>query len=425
MSEQKKSAPKVLMLESGEYLFEEGNSAKFAYILLDGNMEIVKNTMKGEQILGSVDKNAVFGEMAIIDDSPRSASARASSKCKVQEVDHNAFLQYVSKKPETALNMMKRLSGYVRAADKKVGGRMTDPASESVQIYVDKVNTDKNKINNILDTESIYSSPPSRPVIITAISILSFIIIISVWASLTFVDKTVSSRGKFSNLAPNVEIQSTGSSVINKLNLERGQYVKNGEVIAELDGIVVNANLKIVEDKIKIINNKLLSLRLEKESYINNKLPEFEKYNISSISKDIVAQKFKNYIYKNKNFNTDKTNLSSEIELNQKDVSLLREQLNIKIKLEQGKKKLFNNNVGSLMDSLVSTDQRISLSRELQTKLNAIQSLKLKKINISDEKKSYLNDLLVQISEKISDHNDQLLQLEEELVKTNLEKQTR
>ena len=153
----------------------------------------------------------------------------------MQEVDHNAFLQYVSKKPEAALNMMKRLSGYVRAADKKVGGRMTDPASESVQIYADKVNTDKNKINNILDTESIYSSPPSRPVIITAISILSFIIIISVWASLTFVDKTVSSRGKFSNLAPNVEIQSTGSSVINELNLERGQYVKNGEIIAELD----------------------------------------------------------------------------------------------------------------------------------------------------------------------------------------------
>ena len=97
MADQKTSAPKVLILESGDFLFEEGNSARFAYILLDGNMEIVKNTTKGEQVLGSVDKNAVFGEMAIIDGSPRSASARASSKCKVQEVDHNAFLQYVSK----------------------------------------------------------------------------------------------------------------------------------------------------------------------------------------------------------------------------------------------------------------------------------------------------------------------------------------
>ena len=423
MADQKTSAPKVLILESGDFLFEEGNSARFAYILLDGNMEIVKNTTQGEQILGNVDKNAVFGEMAIIDSSPRSASARASSKCKVQEVDHNAFLQYVSKKPEAALNMMKRLSGYVRAADKKVGGRMTDSASDSLQNHVDTVSTDKNKINNIIDTESIYSSPPSRPVIITAISILSFIIIISIWASLTFVDKTVSSRGKFSNLAPNVEIQSTGSSVIKELNLDRGQFVKTGEIIAMLDGTVVNANLKIVEDKIKIIKNKLLSLKLEKDSYINNKLPEFTKYNISLISKDILTQKFKNYIYKNKNFDSEKIKLSSEIDLNEKDVNLLREQLSIKIKLEEGKKKLFKNNVGSLMDSLVSTDQRISLNRELQTKLNTIQSLKLKRTNLSDEKKSYLNDLLVQISEKISDHNDQLLQLEEELVKTNLEKE--
>ena len=50
------------------------------------------------------------------------------------------------------------------------------------------------------------------------------------------------------------------------------------------------------------------------------------------------------------------------------------------------------------MDSLVSTDQRISLNRELQTKLNTIQSLKFKRKNIFDEEKSYLNELLVQIS---------------------------
>ena len=43
MADQEVSAPKVLFLESGDYLFEEGNSARFAYILLEGNMEIVKN----------------------------------------------------------------------------------------------------------------------------------------------------------------------------------------------------------------------------------------------------------------------------------------------------------------------------------------------------------------------------------------------
>ena len=48
------------MLESGDYLFEEGNSAKFAYVLLDGHIDIVKNTIKGEQILGNVEIRNVF-----------------------------------------------------------------------------------------------------------------------------------------------------------------------------------------------------------------------------------------------------------------------------------------------------------------------------------------------------------------------------
>ncbi len=46
------------------------------------------------------------------------------------------------------------------------------------------------------------------------------------WSSFSFVDKTVSARGKFTNTAPNIEIQSTGSSIIEELNLERGQFIK-------------------------------------------------------------------------------------------------------------------------------------------------------------------------------------------------------
>ena len=47
------------------------------------------------------------------------------------------------------------------------------------------------------------------------------------------------------------------------------------------------------------------------------------------------------------------------------DKELIRDQLDIKIKIEEGKKKLFEKNVGSLMDTLSSTDQRISVKRQL------------------------------------------------------------
>ena len=105
--------PQLLVLKKGEYVFEEGDEAIFAYVLTEGVIEIVA-IIKGEElVLGKVEKGTVFGEMAIIDGFPRSASARAANDCKVQEVDHKEFLNYISKKPDAAFQIMGRLSGFV------------------------------------------------------------------------------------------------------------------------------------------------------------------------------------------------------------------------------------------------------------------------------------------------------------------------
>ena len=122
MAENTAQGPQLVELTKGSYLFEEGQGASFAYVLKEGEIEIVRDSTDGIQVLGKVEKGAIFGEMAIIDGSARSASARAAIDCKVQEVDKKAFLDYLSKKPEAAFNMMVRLSGYVRDADKKAIG---------------------------------------------------------------------------------------------------------------------------------------------------------------------------------------------------------------------------------------------------------------------------------------------------------------
>ncbi len=92
MAENTAQGPKLVELTKGDYIFQEGNEASFAYVLKEGAIEIVRKSSEGEQVLGKVEKGAIFGEMAIIDGSPRSASARAVIDCKVQEVDKKAFL---------------------------------------------------------------------------------------------------------------------------------------------------------------------------------------------------------------------------------------------------------------------------------------------------------------------------------------------
>jgi len=417
--------PQLLVLKKGDFVFEEGDEAIFAYVLTEGVIEIVQTTKGEQRVLGKVEKGTVFGEMAIIDGFPRSASARAAADCKVQEVGHKEFINYISKKPDAAFSIMTRLSGFVRSADKQASKSLlfaskTETNEEEKDQKNDK--TDIVAVHNFEDTESIYARPPSKPVIITAASVLIFTLCMVLWSSFSFVDKTVSARGKFTNTAPNIEIQSTGSSIIEELNLERGQFINKGQTVAILDGTVVNANLKITRDKISAVKNKILRLELQKKSILNRSLNKDSSGQLDPINEEILNKNFDEFMIKMKTFSSDLLRLETEIVSMSADKELIRDQLDIKIKIEEGKKKLFEKNVGSLMDTLSSTDQRISVKRQLLSTTGSIEKLKSQKTSIVDQRSSYLTGELAGIAQELSSFNDQLLQLNEELIKNELER---
>ena len=84
------------ILPKGEFIFREGESADYAYVLKDGGVEILKTGIDGEVVLATLEKaNTLFGEMALIDGAPRSAGARASSDTTVTEIQQDDFLQYI------------------------------------------------------------------------------------------------------------------------------------------------------------------------------------------------------------------------------------------------------------------------------------------------------------------------------------------
>jgi len=417
--------PQLLVLKKGDFVFEEGDEAIFAYVLTEGVIEIVQTTKGEQRVLGKVEKGTVFGEMAIIDGFPRSASARAAVDCKVQEVGHKEFINYISKKPDAAFSIMTRLSGFVRSADKQASKSLLFASkTENNEEENDQKNdqTDIVAVHNFEDTESIYSRPPSKPVIITASGLLIFTLCMVLWSSFSFVDKTVSARGKFTNTAPNIEIESTGSSIIEELNLERGQFINKGETVAKLDGTVVNANLKITRDKIFAVKNKILRLELQKKSILNKSLNKDSSGQLDLINEEILNKHFDEFMIKMKTFSSDLLLLETEIVSMSADKELIRDQLDIKIKIEEGKKKLFEKNVGSLMDTLSSTDQRISVKRQLLSTTGSIEKLKSQKTSIVDQRSSYLAGELAGIAQELSSFNDQLLQLNEELIKNELER---
>jgi CRP-like cAMP-binding protein len=96
---------------NGEVLFEEGSVGKHMYVIVSGSVRIVKKTGGGETVVATLGKGEVFGEMALVDSLPRSASAIAAGDgTSVVEIDHAQFAYLVGQQPAFALIILKALS---------------------------------------------------------------------------------------------------------------------------------------------------------------------------------------------------------------------------------------------------------------------------------------------------------------------------
>ena len=100
----------ALEVAPGDFLFREGESGDKMYVLLEGNAEI----MVGELVVESAGPGALLGEMALIDDSPRTASVVAKTPCRLAEIDRRRFHFLVQQTPHFATHVMKTLADRLR-----------------------------------------------------------------------------------------------------------------------------------------------------------------------------------------------------------------------------------------------------------------------------------------------------------------------
>ena len=63
--------------DRNQVIFREHENGDMAYIIANGQVQIVKESDNGPAVLGILERGAMFGEMALIDDKPRMASAKA------------------------------------------------------------------------------------------------------------------------------------------------------------------------------------------------------------------------------------------------------------------------------------------------------------------------------------------------------------
>jgi len=105
----------VISLRPGEVLFAEGAGGQSMYVVRSGTVRIGS----GNTVYEDVDAGGIVGEMAIIEDAPRSANATALTECEVAEIDRKRFDFLVQQTPHFARNVMKVLSRRLREMNER------------------------------------------------------------------------------------------------------------------------------------------------------------------------------------------------------------------------------------------------------------------------------------------------------------------
>ena len=115
---------------AGETIFAQGDLGTEMFIILEGDVHIVKHIANESHILSQLEKGDFFGEMALLESAPRTADAVAQSDVKLLPINGARFDEMLRKNPEIAVRIIRKYSKRLREANsllERLVGRPVDP----------------------------------------------------------------------------------------------------------------------------------------------------------------------------------------------------------------------------------------------------------------------------------------------------------
>jgi CRP/FNR family cyclic AMP-dependent transcriptional regulator len=117
----------------GTVLFQEGEPGKDMFVLQSGKISISKKVRDVEKVLAVLGPGEFFGEMAIISNKPRNATATVTEDAKLLVIDPKTFEAMIRGNSEIAVRMIKKLAERLSEADAQIENLLlSDPASRVI-----------------------------------------------------------------------------------------------------------------------------------------------------------------------------------------------------------------------------------------------------------------------------------------------------
>lgn len=119
----------------GELIFKEGDEGDRMYVIQSGRVQIKKNTPSGDLTIATLGKGEIFGEMALFDRLPRSATAAALDEARILSIDKKKLFQTIDRDPTLVFKTLESMSSRIRRLDEEFA-KLRKSKLDILQIFV-------------------------------------------------------------------------------------------------------------------------------------------------------------------------------------------------------------------------------------------------------------------------------------------------
>ena len=124
-------------LKEGEVLFRAGDPGDSLYVVRSGRIELFIEDTTGQKIvLSTAESGDLFGELALLDTGPRTATALALESSELLELDRGDLFLVFQRQPEAALSMLAAVAAMTRKAGELLRSRVSRNVNEELEEHL-------------------------------------------------------------------------------------------------------------------------------------------------------------------------------------------------------------------------------------------------------------------------------------------------
>ena len=107
--------------KAGQDLFKQGEIGDAAYVIVDGEADVIVETDAGEVTVAKLSQNEFIGEISILCDVPRTATVRATEELHTLKIKKEHFLGLITQVPDLGIEVMRELASRLSKTTAELG----------------------------------------------------------------------------------------------------------------------------------------------------------------------------------------------------------------------------------------------------------------------------------------------------------------